>query len=107
MKEKEDNYANVKTSRGVFITGPDNIDRTIFFYPMNAGRNMEELIRTVKALKMSGPHVLIPANREPGDDILTRASHLDPSEEKDEIQKDYYNVGPIMWYKRFYNNKSE
>ncbi len=59
--------------RGVFIISPDNKIRSINFYPMNIGRNMEEIKRVVVALQTSErDQVLIPANWNEGDDVLMK-----------------------------------
>ena len=102
LRKSENGSADVKTSRGVFIIDPDNIIKAYFFYPMNVGRNFEEIKRTVNALQTATNHVLIPANWQPGFDVLRRASpYLDPVlNKKDDLSKKYYNVGTVMWYER-------
>src|SRR5512140_2081225 len=40
-----------KDVRGVFIIDPDNIIQAIYFYPMQVGRNIDELVRMVTALE--------------------------------------------------------
>jgi len=57
--------------RGVFIIDPKDKIRAIFFYPMEVGRNLDEIERTVIALQTSDrEHVLTPANWKPGEDVL-------------------------------------
>ena len=67
-------HANVnsqKDVRGVFIIDPKNKVRAIYFYPMEIGRNMQEIRRAVVALQTADSHkVLTPANWQPGDDVL-------------------------------------
>jgi peroxiredoxin (alkyl hydroperoxide reductase subunit C) len=53
--------------RGVFIINPQNEIKSINFYPMNIGRNMEEIKRVVVALQTSEKdQVLIPVNWKEG-----------------------------------------
>jgi peroxiredoxin (alkyl hydroperoxide reductase subunit C) len=59
-----------KDIRGVYIIDPDDIVQCIFFYPNSIGRNMDEFLRTVKALQSVHDNVVIPANWEPGDDVM-------------------------------------
>jgi peroxiredoxin 2/4 len=60
-----------KAVRGVFIINPENKIELIQFYPMNLGRNMDEIKRTVIALQTAhSGQVLMPANWNPGDDVL-------------------------------------
>ncbi len=57
--------------RGVFIIDPDNKVRAEFFYPQEVGRNMDELVRTIKALqKTFREDILTPANWQNGHDVL-------------------------------------
>ena len=97
--------STTKDVRGVFIVNPDDKIAAIFYYPMNIGRNMEEIKRTIIALQTSGTgknSVSTPANWQLGDDVLV--PHF-PYTEK-ELQKNpnlasnYYNVGSFMWFKK-------
>jgi len=89
--------------RGVFIISPDNIIQSVNFYPLNIGRNMEEIKRVVMALQTSKEEqVYIPANWEPGDDVMMR--HVPYSEqemaENPDLKDKYYKVGVNMWFKK-------
>ncbi|MHA1202102.1 MAG: peroxiredoxin [Candidatus Heimdallarchaeaceae archaeon] len=51
------------TVRAVFILDPKGIVRTILYYPAEIGRNMKEIVRIVKALKIADKYeVAMPAN---------------------------------------------
>ncbi|MFW9867667.1 MAG: peroxiredoxin [Candidatus Thorarchaeota archaeon] len=51
------------TVRAVFIVDPNATIRVILFYPQELGRNIDELIRIIKALKITdSENVVIPAN---------------------------------------------
>jgi len=51
------------TVRAVFIVDPDGIIRAILYYPQELGRNMDEILRMVKALQISDKNgVAMPAN---------------------------------------------
>ena len=51
------------TVRAVFVVDPKGIVRTIIYYPPELGRNMNEIVRVVKALAISDKHgVAMPAN---------------------------------------------
>ena len=77
--------------RGVFIIDPDNKIRAVFFYPMEIGRNLNEIERTVIALQTHDKmHVLTPANWNPGDDVFL------PFE--DANSKTDPNVYKISWF---------
>jgi peroxiredoxin 2/4 len=57
--------------RGVYVVDPDNKIRATFFYPMEVGRNLDEIERSVIALQThDSQHVLLPANWKPGEDVF-------------------------------------
>ncbi len=57
--------------RAVFVIDPIGIVRAILWYPMTTGRNIEELLRLIAALRTSDAHhVSTPAGWLPGDDVI-------------------------------------
>jgi len=51
------------TVRAVFLIDPDGIIRLILYYPQEIGRNMDEIVRALKALQVSDKNgVAMPAN---------------------------------------------
>ena len=57
--------------RAVFFIDPDHKIRLIMYYPLNVGRNMDEIIRALKALQFSDKNkVAIPLNWQPGDKVI-------------------------------------
>ena len=51
------------TVRAVFVIDPEGIIRTILYYPQEIGRNIDEIVRVVKALQTSDANgVATPAN---------------------------------------------
>lgn len=60
--------------RAVFIIDPEGIIRLIMYYPLNIGRNMEEIKRTLLALQTASKHgVACPLNWQPGDKVIVPA----------------------------------
>lgn len=60
--------------RAVFIIDPSARIRLIMYYPMNVGRNMAEIRRTLVALQTSDEHqVAMPLNWQPGDKVIVPA----------------------------------
>jgi peroxiredoxin (alkyl hydroperoxide reductase subunit C) len=89
--------------RGVFIIDPNDKIRAIFFYPMNVGRNMDEIQRTVMALQMAdGKNVLTPANWLPGGEVLIPAPKTEADAEKLAAKKDpdLHELAWYMWLKK-------
>jgi peroxiredoxin (alkyl hydroperoxide reductase subunit C) len=92
-----------KDIRGVFIIDPDNIVRSINFYPMQVGRNMVEIERIVEALQTTDlAQVLTPANWNEGDDVMV--PYFPYTKEQlmanPKLQDEFYSVGNRMWFKR-------
>lgn len=57
--------------RAVFIIDPEGIIRLIMYYPMNVGRNMEEIKRVLIGLQTASEHkVSLPLNWQPGDKVI-------------------------------------
>jgi peroxiredoxin (alkyl hydroperoxide reductase subunit C) len=63
--------SNTKAVRAVFVIDPKGIIRTILYYPLSMGRNFDELLRIVIALKAADAFsVATPADWRPGDDVI-------------------------------------
>jgi peroxiredoxin (alkyl hydroperoxide reductase subunit C) len=89
--------------RGVFIIDPNDKIRAIFFYPMNVGRNMDEIKRTVMALQMAdGKNVLTPANWMPGGEVLIPSPKTEADADKLAAKKDpdLRELAWYMWFKK-------
>lgn len=99
-------HAPTSTSRdirGVYIIDPQNTVRSINFYPIEIGRNITEIERTILALQAADKtKLLTPANWTTGDDMMV--PHF-PYTQKDladnpDLKNEYYNVGDRMWFKK-------
>jgi len=92
-----------KDIRGVFIIDPNNIVRSINFYPMQVGRNMREIERILVALQTADRElVATPANWNAGDDVIVLHYPYTDGEiaANPQLKNDYYNVGGYMWFKK-------
>lgn len=59
------------TVRAVFIIDPKRVIRAIVYYPMNAGRNIEEIQRVLHALQTADTNACAtPANWKPGEKVV-------------------------------------
>ncbi len=62
------------TVRAVFIIDPKNVIRTLIYYPLNVGRNLDEIKRVIEALQTADKHsVALPVNWRPGDKVIVPA----------------------------------
>ena len=60
--------------RCVFVIDPDQIIRSIIYYPLTTGRNMDEILRLMQALQATDEHkIATPANWRPGDEVIVPA----------------------------------
>ena len=58
----------------MFIIDDKGIVRAMVYYPLNAGRNVDELLRLIDALQTSDREgVSCPANWTPGDEVVVGA----------------------------------
>jgi peroxiredoxin (alkyl hydroperoxide reductase subunit C) len=57
--------------RAVFLIDPKGKVRAVLYYPLSAGRNMEEIKRLLIALQTADGHgVATPANWKPGEEVI-------------------------------------
>ena len=89
--------------RGVFIISPEDRIEAIFFYPMNIGRNLDEIKRTLIALQTSEKKsVLMPANWSPGEDVMIPSPKTTAEADKLMKQKpaDLEYLAWYIWFKK-------
>jgi peroxiredoxin (alkyl hydroperoxide reductase subunit C) len=88
-----------KTVRAVFIIDPDNVIQTIMYYPMNVGRNMDEVERTLVALQTvakNNNNYSTPANWQQGNDVLM---HSKPTAA--EASNPANGINEVAWFMIF------
>lgn len=62
------------TVRCVFFIDPKRVIRAMIYYPLNVGRNFDEILRVVDALQTVDTNaVACPANWRPGDEVIVPA----------------------------------
>ncbi|MGP9812779.1 peroxiredoxin [Rhodopseudomonas sp. NSM] len=65
------NQSNTAAVRSVFIIDPNKKVRLTMTYPMNVGRNFDEILRVIDALQMADKYnVAAPADWRPGDKVI-------------------------------------
>ena len=93
--------SSTETVRNVFIIDDKGIVRTIFIYPLNVGRFIPEIIRTVQALQMADcSEGSTAANWMPGQPVIVPAPKTfeDLQERQNYIKE---NQNGINWYLSF------
>ncbi|MDV2583401.1 peroxiredoxin [Alkalibacillus haloalkaliphilus] len=65
------NDSGTETNRAVFVIDDQQVVKSIIYYPLTTGRNMDEIVRLVKALQTTAEHqVSTPADWTPGDKVI-------------------------------------
>lgn len=63
--------AHTATVRSTFFIGPDKKIRAAIIYPMSVGRNFQEILRVLDALRLTdGVPLATPADWKPGEDVI-------------------------------------
>lgn len=90
------NESETAAVRAVFFIDPSKKIRLIMYYPLNVGRNMDEILRALEALQTSDEHgVAMPLDWKKGDKVIVPPPKtLDEMEERladDSIERvDFY-----------------
>lgn len=93
--------SNTETVRNVFIIDDKGIVRTILIYPLNVGRFIPEILRTVQALQMADcANAATPANWRPGDPVIMQPPHTYP-ELEERLEYIEQNDNAFSWYLAF------
>ena len=91
--------SGTKSVRGVFIIDPDNVIQAIYFYPMNVGRNSEELLRSVVALQTADDVHMTPADWNLGEDLMVAVPPV-TDQRTENVPDGFYKLTWFMWYKK-------
>lgn len=68
------NESETAAVRAVFFIDPSKKIRLIMYYPLNVGRNMDEILRVLKAMQVADKFkVALPLNWQPGDKVILPA----------------------------------
>jgi len=74
------------TVRAVFIVDPKGIVRLIMYYPQEVGRNMDEVVRAVKALQISDKQGAVPAGW-PDNELIKDRIIVSPAKDEKTIKE--------------------
>ena len=81
--------SSTHTVRCVFVIDPEMKLRAMIYYPLNVGRNMDEILRLIDALQTADKHkVALPANWRPGDPVIVPPPSTQEAAEK-RLQEGY------------------
>ena len=77
--------------RCVYFIDPNRVIRAMIYYPLNVGRNFDEILRVVDALQtVDANAVACPANWRPGDEVIVPAPLTQKAAEERAANKDLH-----------------
>ncbi len=86
------------TVRAVFIVDDEGIVRAILYYPQEVGRNIDEILRLLKALQLSKKHGrAVPANW-PNNELVGEALIVPPAQTEQEAQERLKKFKCFDWW---------
>jgi peroxiredoxin 2/4 len=86
------------TVRAVFVIDPKRIIRALVYYPMNAGRNVDEILRLTLALQTADQYACaLPVNWRPGEKVV-----VPPPKQIAEVAERLSHAGKDYDVKDFY-----
>ena len=89
------NESDTAAVRAVFIIDPAGKIRLIMYYPLNVGRNMNEIIRVLRGLQITDEHkVALPLDWQPGEKVIVpppkTLQEMEEREKSDYEMVDFY-----------------
>jgi peroxiredoxin (alkyl hydroperoxide reductase subunit C) len=84
MRHKQ--AGGTQTVRAVFVVDPKGIVRAVLYYPMELGRNMDEILRMIRGLQTADKGYAIPANW-PNNEIIGNHVIVPPASTVDMVKK--------------------
>ncbi len=86
------------TVRAVFVIDPEGVIRTILYYPQEIGRNIDEIVRVVKALQTSDANgVATPANW-PNNELVGDHVIVPPASDEKTAEERLNNYECFDWW---------
>lgn len=94
----QDGESSTETVRAVFVIDDQGILRAMIYYPMNVGRNIDEVLRLVDALQTASKHgVATPADWRPGEKVVLPA----PTTQEAAEERLQEGLESVDWYLSF------
>ena len=91
-----DHQSSTQAVRSVFIIDPDKKIRLTLTYPMNVGRNFDEILRVIDALQLADTkHIATPADWQKGGEVIIPTS-IDNAAAKLQFPQGWNEVRPYL-----------
>lgn len=86
------------TVRAVFVVDPEGIVRLVLYYPQEIGRNMDEIVRAVKALQISDEHKVATPAGWPENELIGNRVIIPPADSQQEAEKRLDTYDGYDWW---------
>ncbi len=86
------------TVRAVYVMDPEGIIRLIIYYPQEIGRNMDEIVRAVKALQVSDSEGVATPAGWPENELLGSRVIVPPATDVDTAEERLKNYDCYDWW---------
>lgn len=88
-----DNASATATVRAVFLIDPKRVVRALVYYPLNVGRNIDEIVRLLTGLQTADKHgCACPVNWKPGDKVIVPPPKNETELAERESHKEYERI---------------
>lgn len=91
-----DGQSSTQAVRSVFIISPDKKIRLTLTYPMNVGRNFDEILRVIDALQLAdAKNIATPADWQKGGEVIIPTS-IDSEAAKIQFPQGWTEIRPYL-----------
>mgnify|MGYP001171510174 FL=1 len=87
------------TVRAVFVVDPNGFLRLMIYYPQEIGRQVDEVLRAIKALQIADTHKVAMPENWPNNEILKDKVIIPPPKDMAAIEDRKQYEGPDWWFK--------
>lgn len=87
------------TVRAVFVVDPNGIMRLMIYYPQEIGRQVDEVLRAIKALQIADTHKVAMPENWPNNEILKDKVIIPPPKDMAAVEERKQYEGPDWWFK--------
>lgn len=87
------------TVRAVFVVDPNGIMRLMIYYPQEIGRQVDEVLRAIKALQIADTHKVAMPENWPNNELLKDKVIIPPPKDVAAVEERKQYEGPDWWFK--------
>lgn len=87
------------TVRAVFVVDPNGIMRLMIYYPQEIGRQVDEILRAIRALQIADSQKVAMPENWPNNEILKDKVIIPPPKDMAGVEERKQYEGPDWWFK--------